>query len=304
MDNGEYSLKCPDDYVKPKKFEELWRLEEIVVSILKKYLQGVHNRHKNVWTKSNIDAVHLDDSNGNFEFKKFRVTVNEKYSDIIDAVKNLKEKVKAKDFEELYEGDEVQYVPNVYFDRHLYQPLFVKDESKNPKYKIVPDSLNKGEKDFLENLREYVRENKSKFTEHQKMFVLRNIPRKGIGFFVETLNYYPDFIIWIKTDSKQHIIFADPKGLAKMFDDGFKDKKIQFYKTIKEFETILSKKLAERGVKEEIVLDSYIVSGTSLKELQPIFGTNSIKEFEKNHVLFKEDREKYMGKMLDDKLMG
>lgn len=303
-DNGEYSLKCPDDYINPTRFEDLWRLEEIVVSILKKYLQGVHNRHRNVWTKTNIDAVHLDDSNGNFEFKTFRVTVNEKYSDIIDAVKNLKEKVKAKDFEELYEGDEVQYVPNVYFDRHLYQPLFVKDESKNPKYKIVPDSLNKGERDFLENLREYVQQNKSKFTEHQKMFVLRNIPRKGIGFFVETLNYYPDFIIWIKTDNKQHIIFADPKGLAKMYDDRFEDKKIQFFKTIKEFEVILSKKLAERGVKEEIVLDSYIISETPLRELQVSFGTNSTKKFEDHHVLFKEDREKYMGKMLDDKLMG
>jgi hypothetical protein len=290
--------------VNPTKFEELWRLEEIVVSILKKYLQGVHNRHRNLWTKSNIDAVHLDKSNGNFEFKNFKVTINEKDIGIIDAVKSLKEVIKDGDFKKLYDVDEVRYVPNVYFDRHLYQPLFVKDESKNPRYKIVPDSLNKGEKDFLENLREYVQQNKSKFTEHQKMFVLRNIPRKGIGFFVETLNYYPDFIIWIKTDEKQHIIFADPKGLAKMYDDRFEDKKIQFFKTIKEFEVILSKKLAERGVKEKIVLDSYIISGTPLRELQVSFNTTSAKKFEDHHVLFKEDREKYIGKMLDDKLMG
>lgn len=302
-DNEVYSLKCPDDYVNPTRFEELWRLEEIVVSILKKYLQGVHDSHRNVWTRSNIDAVHIDESNGNFEFKKFRVTINEKDTDIIDAFKSLKETLKAGNFEELYGGNEAQHAPNVYFDRQLYQPLFFKDENKSPKYKIVPDSLNNGEKVFLENLREYVQQNKSKFTEHQKMFVLRNIPRKGIGFFVKTLNYYPDFIIWIKTDEKQHIIFADPKGLAKMYDHGFDDEKIKLYKDIEKFEAILVKRLAERGVKEKIVLHSYIISGTPLKDVQKIFDETSIETFEKHHILFKEHGVKCIEKMLDDKLM-
>jgi hypothetical protein len=92
--------------------------------------------------------VHIDKSSGNFEFKKFRMTINERYTDIIDAAKSLKETLKDGYFEEIYGGNEAQHAPNVYFDRQLYQPLFLKDESKSPKYKIVPDSLNNGGKVF------------------------------------------------------------------------------------------------------------------------------------------------------------
>ncbi|WP_135611139.1 DEAD/DEAH box helicase family protein [Methanococcoides sp. AM1] len=297
-----YFLKCPDDDITPTKFEDVWHLEEIVVSILKKYLQSVHNRHRNVWTKSNIDAVPITESNGNFEFRNFRVTVNENDVEIIDAINSLKENLRKESFEELYAGDEVQYVPNVYFEKHLYQPLFVKDESNSPKYKIVPDSLNKGENEFLLHLKKYVQQNKSKFSEQQELFVLRNIPRKGVGFFVETLNYYPDFIVWIKKNDKQHIIFADPKGLAKMYDNGFEDEKIKLHEYIKNIESILAEKLEERGVKQKIVLDSYIISGTPFREVQTIFHTNSRNKYEENHIFFLEEGEKYVSKMLDDKL--
>ena len=295
-----YSLKCPDDLINPTKFEDIWRLEEIVVSILKKYLQSSHNRHKNLWTKKNIEVIQLNESSGNFEFGEFKVTVNEKETSIIEAIELLKKRLKDENFGELCGESEIQYV---YFDRHLYQPLLVKDGGEHPKYKIFPDSLNKGEKEFIEDLKEYVQQNHSKFSEHQKMFVLRNIPRMGVGFFVETLNYYPDFIIWIKTEDKQHIIFADPKGLTHM-NKGFKDEKIQLYSCIKDFEEILAMKLVERGDKRKIVLDSYIISGTPLRDAQSIFNTRSRETFEKHNILFKEEKEKYIRKMLDDKLIG
>ena len=294
-----YSLKCPDDLINPTKFEDIWRLEEIVVSILKKYLQSSHNRHKNMWTKKNIDIRQLNKSSGNFEFGEFKVTVNEKETSIIEAIELLKKRLKDENFEELCGESEIQYV---YFDRHLYQPLLVKDGGKPPKYKIFPDSLNEGEKEFIEDLKEYVRQNRSKFTEHQKMFVLRNIPRMGVGFFVETLNYYPDFIIWIKTDEKQHIIFADPKGLTHM-NKGFDDEKIKLYKHIKDFEANMVEKLSKKGEMQKITLDSYIISVTPLRNAQQIFNTRSRETFEKHNILFQEAKEKYIGKMLDDKLV-
>jgi len=188
-DNGAYSLKCPDDYINPTKFEDLRRLEEIVVSILKKYLQNSHNRRRNMFTRNNIDVIKLDEHSGNFEFKEFRVTVDEKDTSIIEAIELMKERLNAENFEELYEDTQIQPIPYVYLDRHLYQPLLVKDENDSPRYKIVPDSLNKGEKDFIEHLKVYIQQNQSEFTEHRRLYVLRNIPRKGIGFFVETLNY-------------------------------------------------------------------------------------------------------------------
>ena len=303
MDNGAYSLKCPDDYITPSKFEDLWRLEEIVVSILKKYLQNSHNRRRNMFTRNNIDVIKLDEHSGNFEFKEFRVTVSEKDTNIIEAIELMKERLNAKNFEELYEDTQVQPIPYVYFDRHLYQPLLVKDENDFPRYKIVPDSLNKGEKDFIERLKVYIQQNQSEFTEHRRLYVLRNIPRKGIGFFVETLNYYPDFIIWIKTDDVQTIMFVDPKGLANMYA-GFADEKIKFYEHIKYYENEISKKLSDRGEKQKVVLESWIISETSLRDIQLQFKSVSIEEYARHNILLEEDREGYVKRMLDDKLVG
>lgn len=253
-----------------------------------------------MWTKENIDIRQLNESSGNFGFEEFKVTVNEKETSIIEAIELMKKRLKDENFGELCGESEIQYV---YFDRHLYQPLLVEDGGKHPKYKIFPDSLNECEKEFIEDLKEYVRQNRSKFSEHQKMFVLRNIPRMGVGLFVETLNYYPDFVIRLKTDDKQHIIFADPKGLTHM-NESFKDEKIQLCSRIKDFEEILAMKLAERGDKRKIVLDPYIISGTLLRYAQPIFNTRSRETFEKHNILFQEEKEKYIGKMLDDKLVG
>lgn len=297
-----YSLKCPDDYITPTKFEDLWRLEEIVVSILKKYLQNTYNRHRNLWTQCNIDVKQLDEHNGNFEFKEFKVTVNEKDTSLIEAIELMKERLEDENFAQLYDDNQIQTLPYVYFDSHLYQPLLIEDKSDSPRYKIIPDSLNKGENDFIEKLKEYVQQNSSKFTEHQKMFVLRNIPRKGIGFFIETVNYYPDFIIWIKTDDEQKILFADPKGLVNMFG-GFDDEKIKFHERIKDYETEISNKLSNRGENQKVLLESWIISETPLRDIQPHFKSGSIEEYAHHHILLKEDREGYVRRMLDDKLV-
>jgi len=298
-----YSLKCPDHYINPTKFEDISRLEEIVVSILKKYLQSSHNNHRNTWIRDNIDMIQLDEHNGNFEFDKFKITVNENDTSIIESIDLLKERLKDKNFIEVIEDTEDLLMPYVCIDRHLYQPLLIKDENANPRYKIVPDSLNKGETNFIDKLKEYIQQNMSKFSQSQKMFVLRNIPRKGIGFFVETLNYYPDFIIWIKTNHEQQIIFVDPKGLANMYN-GFADEKIQLYKKIKDYESILAEKLSERGEKYKVQMESWIISETPLRDIQPHFNTGSIEEYARHHILLKEDRTGFVRRMLDDKLAG
>ncbi|MXX40885.1 MAG: hypothetical protein F4Z85_22985, partial [Gemmatimonadetes bacterium] len=46
-----------------------------------------------------------------------------------------------------------------------------------------------------------------------EVFLLRNLSRgAGVGFF-ETSGFYPDFILWIKKERKQHIVFVEPHGM-------------------------------------------------------------------------------------------
>lgn len=294
-DSEAYLLRCPYEYAHPKTFEEFQRLEGIVISILKKYLQKSYNRCKNRWTKENIDVMELNDSHGDFEFETFKVIVNQKETDIVDAINSLKKD--GEKLEKLYRGETNGFIENVYFDKHIYQPLLAKHDENSAKYEIIPAGLNEGEKKFIKDLRNYVEENQSKFRD-RKMFVLRNRPKKGIGFFVETVNFYPDFVIWIKTDGKQHIIFADPKGLAHV--ENFADEKIQLHKHIKNVEKYLAKKLLDKGEKQEISLDSFIISVT-LKEKMP--STFKHGTYEEHNILFQEDKthiQKLLGCALDD----
>ncbi len=288
-DTAAYSLKCPDCDIKPEKFEDIRHLEEIVVSILKKYLQSFINRKKNVWTGNNLDVLQLNKSNGNFEFKEFKVTISDKYPAIIKDVQNFKPPYE--------KGSKIEHVC---FDRHLFQPLLFKDEGTSPIYETIPVGLNRGEGQFIEDLKRYITEKNTAFSEHRKIFVLRNLPKKGIGFFIETLNYYPDFIIWIKTDDAQQIIFADPKGLTHI-TNGFEDEKIKLYEYLEHRGSILAQKLSDRGDKQKIKLDSYIISVTSARDLQPIFHTSQSSTYQQHHILLQEEREKYIEKLFEQK---
>ena len=80
------------------------------------------------------------------------------------------------------------------------------------------------------------------------------------GAFVKSNNFYPDYILWIDTDEKQYISFIDPKGLIHIGPD---DPKIEFYKTIKDLEA----RLAPTSSGKTIVLNSFIMSGTSPMQL-------------------------------------
>lgn len=46
-----------------------------------------------------------------------------------------------------------------------------------------------------------------------EIYLLRNVPKTGIGFF-DTAGFYPDFLLWLKRADHQVLAFIDPKGLT------------------------------------------------------------------------------------------
>jgi hypothetical protein len=136
------------------------------------------------------------------------------------------------------------------------------------------------EKEFINDLKNYLRDNKDKF-EDSEIYLLRNFPKSGMGFF-NLSGFYPDFIMWVKRGNKQKMIFVDPKGLEHT--KGLDDEKIQLSVDIKELERELGKK--------DVVLESFILSKTSYDKLIKGRTTPEPKdEYIKNHVLFLDDRE-------------
>lgn len=309
IDKGEnaYILKCPENISNPRKFEEIEELEKAVISILKKYLQKYYYWEKNVWVNENIEIRRLDEKNGNFSFEEFRVLVSEDKTEIIRALQELEEQA---ELEEFMKGNKNNAaVNNVYFDRHIYQPLLSKESNTsninekktNLDYSIQPKELNEGEAKFIRDFRDYMQKNTKVFKE-SKVFILRNLPKYGVKFF-DTVNFFPDFIIWIKNENKQHLLFVDPKGLV--FSKGFADEKIQLCNRIKDAERKINSELEEKGLVQRINFDSFIVSVTSKRDVKSKFseisGSKSAKsdfEYEKNHIFFIDDNN-YIEKMLN-----
>jgi hypothetical protein len=278
-----YHLKCQEDFITPKQCKDLPLVEDITIAILRKYLQKYYDKKRNLWVKNNLDIRVLDKNHGNFDFT-YHIRISEKEQSLIESI----EKLIKSDIEKLYKGDKTLNLVNILFDRHLYQPLLAR-YGDALKVEIHPEGLNTGERKFILDLKSHIENHIDTFA-GKKVFVLRNFPKRGVGFF-ENVNFYPDFIIWIVYGKLQHLLFVDPKGLVNI-KSGFKDEKIQLCNTIKELEQKLNEK---KGTK--ITLDSFIVSVTEKQSVGGVFDYPVDTAYDKHHVLFQKD-ERYIEKML------
>jgi hypothetical protein len=171
----------------------------------------------------------------------------------------------------------------IWFGRHLYQPLLYLDQKI---VEISPAPLNKGERLFVEDLKDF-HDNDGDFFKGKELYLLRNLSKgRGVGFF-EAGNFHPDFILWLLVGGKQHVIFIDPKGIRNL---GPTDPKIQFYQTIKEIET----RLDDANVR----LQSFIISNTPSHTMRMLWRMDK-PTMAAWHILFQEeDRDTYVRDML------
>ena len=102
---------------------------------------------------------------------------------------------------------------------------------------------------------------KSDYYNKTEVFVLRNLPRVGVGFFRKS-GFYPDFILWVRNKAVKttHVRFVEPHGMHHGGLTGNQDK----IEALKEL----------RGLSDEpafkaknIVMDGYIVTKTDLKKI-------------------------------------
>jgi len=286
-----YELHCPKEFVRPGRFGELWRTEDVTIAILKKYLTRFYNRNRNTWNRKNMILQPLLKEHGNFEFGKYTLKVIDD-AEILEKV----DAALADNGRTIYEDYNEPPLTNVYFDRHFYQPLFAECGDEEPRrVRFTPVGLNEGEQNFIRDLREYCESHPGLIDGNQlyELYVLRNLPRKGVGFF-KTANFFPDFILWVVRGNRQNLIFADPKGLGHAWGTGFIDEKIELSRHIKEVESRLNE-TGEHDV--EITLDSFIISVTPFRDVKSAIGKRK-QDLEEMHILFQEDGIKYIEKML------
>ncbi|MFC2020725.1 DEAD/DEAH box helicase family protein [Chloroflexota bacterium] len=272
-----YSLVSDDNVVRPRSFAEIDLLQETTISILRKYLEKYYRVCKERWDSKNRVYALLDENDDNFQDYSIRIARSE--TDLIAAVKTLID-----EGNRIYK-DETRELPNIHFDRHLYQPLLIE---RGDRLISKPPGLNQEEQRFVNDLRELVRQETSKSLANKEIFLLRNLSRgKGVGFF-ENEGFYPDFILWIKEGSQQRVVFVEPHGMLHEKAYELSDKT-----TLHERLCELSKSWAKKTDLRNVSLDSYIISVTPYEKLRLYYGdgTWSRGDFISKHILFPEPPE-------------
>lgn len=270
------------------------RIQGVAVSLVKDYINKFYADKEKAFLSEYLtyDMLSYNEHENMFpESHTMIVKVPKKHDAFI---KELENKIKV-----LYEKDD-STLPSIHFDKHLYSPIAsIADGKKFKEIKTVPVRLNKGEKDFINHLRTFVRESDS--FKDKKLFVLRNLSVKGIGFFMDSSSFYPDFIVWVLEGNKQYIYFLDPKGIL-LGETHFNNPKVLW---CKEYAATLEKKIQsdlEKDKKEiNVQISAFILSVTPYEKVRKNWGEGKVtkEEFEKNHIFFIENNKEYLQKLFN-----
>jgi hypothetical protein len=282
----DYKIYAFSEQIRLKSFTDLQNIEEIVLMILKKYIKNYYYRKERREESKQLQPVYLIKDDENFSYDKYKLKIE------IPDDKKEKEEVKRrieeirevlKDVDRLYRED-IQEIPTIHLDQHLYTPLVISGGKNEDFIKSEPPKLNEGETKFIRKLKAYLKENKEK-NRDREVFLLRNLSKKGVGFF-KNAGFYPDFIMWVKEKDKQAIVFIDPKGI--LIED---EEKIRLYEYLK---NDIQPEIYKKNLDINIKIDSYILADTEYSDIKR---NKSEKEYEKDHVLFLEGKEDCIEKL-------
>lgn len=176
---------------------------------------------------------------------------------------------------------------NIYFDRHLYQPLVV--NRGNEELSITPPPLEESERAFVEKLRAHWGSLPKPTRKSQKLYLLRNLSRgHGIGFY-EAEGFFPDFILWIVEGKAQRVIFVEPHGMQH--ESAISHKK-RLFEDIRTY----TKGIVEADKKRKLTFDAWIVSKTAYIDLRNYFSDDgktpwTLAQFHDAHIVFAEEED-------------
>lgn len=286
-DQSWYRLLIPPQELAFDSYERVHLWQEIALALLKKYTERYYTFRKREWELPHLEYAEVTENDPNLlgvgeqsEDPYYRILIDRSQEEIVAKLEELKAAIEKGELKPW----EFQGLKTIWFGKHLYEPLLHLDSNV---VEVSPAPLNKGERQFVEDLKAF-HDGNTEFFKDRELYLLRNLSKgKGVGFF-EAGNFHPDFILWLLHGNKQHVIFVDPKGIRNL---GPSDPKIQFYQSIKEIEARLGDKTVQ--------LHSFIVSNTPSATMKLLWSMDK-SEMNKRHVLFQEeDKDSYVKTMLE-----
>jgi len=288
-----YQLYIPEANMKVSRFKNIANFETMMITLLKKYMKAFYEYEKNKWESQFLEYRELNEKRDRANLiDNYTITVADKETALIDRLNTLKTMLESGEIDEVeLKSLSKKDFSAFKFDKHLYNPLVFKNKGETA-LSIKPIELNDGEKDFVEDLSVFIKRTTNKYKDVE-IYLLRNQSKTGLGFFTEG-NFYPDFIMWIIKNGKQYISFIDPKGIRN--SNPRNDPKMELAKTIKDIEA----KLGDKNT----VLNSFILSNTSLNTLNELHSNLTYQFFEDKNVLFQVDKKSRYIETMFEKILS
>lgn len=276
-----YKVVVPSGKMEFSDFGNVALWQEMAAELLQKFSEEFYNYCKAAFIEPRLELREIEAGDGSLpEVDEYQLIVDASEAALINDIQSLTLEIAARKAGVLRAGD----LKGCLFGTHLYEPVL--HVTKGSRIQIAPVSLNESEFQFLDDLRAYVERDHARLaSEGIELFLMRNESRgRGVGFF-EAGNFYPDFLLWLVKDGRQHLSFIEPHGLQH---EGPGHKKIEFHLVIKDIQTRLAS--------DNVVLNSFIVTPTRFGKLN--WG-KTIQELEDMHVLFMEDqRDTYVASII------
>lgn len=267
-----YAVVCDEAVLKPTRAEHAVRLQEIMAGVLKKYVESFYRKQQQRWDSSRMVYAPLKKDDENFQDYVVKVPRSDKglQQTIHDAIAEWKKAMKSL----------ANDLPNIHFERHLYQPLLI---SKGNKTRSVPPPLNESERRFVNDLIALCKSGPAVLKD-KELFLLRNLSRgKGIGFF-EDRGFYPDFMLWITDGTKQRLVFIEPHGMLMEDHPSNPNSKANLHKQL-EMQIPDARKKSKNP---NLTLDAFVISATDFDTLHKKHGSTEWDraKYAAAHILF------------------
>ena len=275
--------------VVPTSLEELARLEELILTLLRKYIAKFYGIIQKRWNEERVQLKRLDENDTNFTHWSVYIPRD----DAIEVEPRIGHLMESG---QIY-GSRLTALSKVHFvfhDRHLYQPLLAIN-TEDTGWRTSPPALQDSEKQFVEDLRRYIREQSDTMLASKDIFFLRNQSRgKGIGFY-QNEGFYPDFILWVTEGTKQRIVFIEPHGMV--YEDIHEDNpKINLFKRLRRISH-------QRFRGENVHMDAFIISTTDFTDVRRRYPNRDRGYFKARHILFPNaDDPTYLSPIFQDTL--
>ena len=267
-----YELYMPPERLNATGFKQMCELENIALDLLTEYADNFWRRERRRWEHDEIEVVALEEDDPN-NAVNYELSVDATKGQLVKDAGEIAYNIREGRFNELEDWYRNLNLGVIWSQTHAYQPLLHTQKERIVTVQPVP--LDGNEKRVVEQLEDLAQKDDPSL-QGKELFLIRNLTRgRGVSFF-DDFGYYPDFIVWLKDDVHQHVLFLDPKGLSRF---GQRErKKVKLHHEIAEIEERVRKNDAD------LYLHAYILSVTPASEIDG--GGRSVSEWKTDGVYF------------------